>query len=131
MTKLSHDIPVFNVDGTKNSAGNITHSMELIIDYNGHREKITAEVTDIGKNLLILGYTWLAKHNLEIDWQTGSVKLTRCPHTCYLLSDQPVFLRTLEEKEVNDMPYMYRQLRAQEALATKEKTVAELVPRQY
>ena len=70
---------MFNVDGTKNSAGNITHSADIIIDYQGHREKVTAEVTELGKNQVILGYTWLKKHNPDINWTNREVKMTRCP----------------------------------------------------
>ena len=33
LTLLQNPIPMFNVDGTKNSAGNITHSTNIIIDY--------------------------------------------------------------------------------------------------
>ena len=36
LTPLRNPIPVFNVDGTKNSARNITHSANIIIDYQGH-----------------------------------------------------------------------------------------------
>jgi len=25
---------------------------------------------------------WLACHNLEINWRTGEVKMTRCPEEC-------------------------------------------------
>ena len=49
------------------------------MEYLGHREELTAEVTNLGKNSLILGYTWLQKHNPMIDWQTGMIKFTRCP----------------------------------------------------
>ena len=31
---------------------------------------------------MILGILWLARHNLEIDWRTGKVKMTRCPEEC-------------------------------------------------
>ena len=57
LTLLQNPIPVFNVDGTKNSAGNITHLANIIIDYQGHREKVTAKVMDLGKNQVILRYT--------------------------------------------------------------------------
>ena len=70
---------MFNVDGTKNSAGNITHLADIIIDYQGHCEKVTAKVTDLGKNQVILGYTWLKKHNPDIDWTNREVKMTHCP----------------------------------------------------
>ena len=72
LTLLQNPIPVFNVDGTKNSA-------DIIIDYHGHREKVTAEVMDLGKNQVILGYMWLKKHNPDINWTNREVKMTRCP----------------------------------------------------
>ena len=55
LTPLQNSIPVYNVDRTQNSAGSITHAVELIVEFQGHREKITAEVTDLGKNSFILG----------------------------------------------------------------------------
>ena len=47
---------MFNVDSTKNSARDITHLADIIIDYQGHHEKVTAEVTNPEKNQVILGY---------------------------------------------------------------------------
>ena len=32
--------------------------------------------------MVILGMPWLARHNPEIDWRTGEVKMTRCPEEC-------------------------------------------------
>jgi len=37
---------------------------------------------DLGKYNLIIGYTWLHKHNPEINWETGKVEMTRCPREC-------------------------------------------------
>ena len=31
---------------------------------------------------VILGMLWLVHHNLEIDWRTGEVKITRCLEEC-------------------------------------------------
>jgi len=31
---------------------------------------------------VILGMPWLERHNPEIDWKTGEVKMTRCPEEC-------------------------------------------------
>ena len=56
---LHHAIPIFNINSTKNSASNITHCMNIIISYQGHCKKMTAEVTNLGKNQMILGFTWL------------------------------------------------------------------------
>ena len=85
LTLLRNPIPMFNVDGTKNSARNIMHSADIVIDYQGHCEKVTAEVTDLGENQVILGHMWLKKHNPDINWTNGEVKMTRCPRSCYLL----------------------------------------------
>ena len=58
-------IPVYNVDGTQNSAGSITHFIELVIEFQGHHEKVMAEVI---KNPFILGFSLLQCHNPEVDW---------------------------------------------------------------
>ena len=76
LTPLSNPVPVYNVDSIRNAARSITHCAEIIIQFQEHREKVTAEVTDLGKNQMILGYTWLSHHNPEIDWTTGMVKMT-------------------------------------------------------
>ena len=82
MTELEYPIHVYNVDGSRNSVGSITHKATLIMIHKGHREKVTFEICDSGKVNLIIGYTLLKKHNLEIDWTTGEIEFTRCPAEC-------------------------------------------------
>jgi len=36
----------------------------------------------LGKTEIILEMPWLAAHNPEINWETGEVKMTRCPPLC-------------------------------------------------
>jgi hypothetical protein len=38
--------------------------------YNGHSERILLVVTCLGKQSMILGFTWLKKHNPKIDFWT-------------------------------------------------------------
>ena len=122
---------MFNVDGTKNSARNIMHSADIIIDYQGQREKVTAEVTDPGKNQVILRYMWLKKHNPDIDWTNGEVKMTRCPRSCYLLQEK-IYIPSNTQKERSgaglvcsqDLSYMDKPKKV-------EKTAEELVPKEY
>ena len=128
---LQNPIPVFNVDGTKNSARNITHLANIIIDYQGHCEKVTAKVTDLGKNQVILGYTWLKKHNPDIDWTNGEVKMTRCPRSCYLLQEKSIFLQTLEKKEVEQAWSAHKIRVTLDKPKKVEKTAEELVPKEY
>ena len=50
--------------------------------YNGHSERILFVVTRLGKQSMILGFTWLKKHNPEICFRTWSVKMSRCLPRC-------------------------------------------------
>jgi hypothetical protein len=49
------------------------------MSYQGHQERAVFEVCDLGKASLIIGYTWLHEHNLDINWETGKVQMTHCP----------------------------------------------------
>ena len=80
-------IRIFNIDGSHNSAGDVTHATTIMMDYLSHREELHAEVTNLGKNSLILRYIWLKKHNPMIDWQMGTMKFSCCPHSCHLLQN--------------------------------------------
>ena len=50
--------------------------------YKNHVERMRIDVYDLGKTEIILGMLWLAAHNPEINWETGEVKMTRCPPLC-------------------------------------------------
>ena len=84
---LMNPIRVFNMDGSRNLAGDVTHAVNIMVDFRGHREELHAEVTNLGKNSLILSYMWLKKHNPSIDWEKGSVRFNRCPRSCLMLQD--------------------------------------------
>ena len=84
---LANPLRIFNVDGSRNSAGDITHAINITVDFLRHREELRAKVTNLGKHSLILGYTWLKKHNPTIDWEKGTVKFNQCPRSCHMLQD--------------------------------------------
>ena len=126
---LQNPIPVYNVDGTRNSARSITHSVELVIEFQGHRDKVTAEVTDLGKNPFILG---LQCHNPEIDWSKGTVKMTHCLQHCHMLQDKSAFIQEMEEEEYDNQYYVHETICTQESeQKPREKTPEELVPEEY
>ena len=70
VVKLFQLIPVYNVDGTSNEASSITEVVNLILCYKNNSERTTFAVSSLGKQKLILGHSWLWKHNPEIDWIT-------------------------------------------------------------
>ena len=79
LSKLVKPVLVLNVDGTRNQEGDITHYVLLTVRVGKHAEKLWCAVMCLGKVPLILGHNWLKKHNPDIDWTTGDVKLSRCP----------------------------------------------------
>ena len=80
---LSNPIPVRNVDGTPNGeTGYITEVFDLILRYKNHSERTLFAVNGLGSQDLILGHSWLQKHNLEIDWASGEVKMSCCSARC-------------------------------------------------
>lgn len=86
--RLARPVPVLNVDGSPNEAGQITEIVDLILRYKRHAERVVFAVTGLGKKNVILGYTWLREHNPEINWEKGEVTLSRCPRRCTECRDE-------------------------------------------
>jgi len=78
--KIDFSFEVFNTDGTKN--GEVTKVAPLEVEINGHKETLEAAVTDLDRTDMFLGHDWLVKHNPEVNWKNGTIKLTRCPGNC-------------------------------------------------
>ena len=74
--QLSRPIPVYNVDSSPNEAGSISEVWEMIFQYHKHSEHATFAVTSLGKQDIILGLTWLQRHNPKVDWASGKVKMS-------------------------------------------------------
>ena len=79
---LSHNIPVFNVDGSPNKAGQISEVMDIVLHYKTHSERMLLAVSRLGKQSLILGYDWLKDYNPKVDWEKKEVEMTYCPLWC-------------------------------------------------
>ena len=57
---LTQAIPLYNIDGSRNKMGDITHVAELGLMVGNHwEEKIIFTVADIGSEDLIIGIDWL------------------------------------------------------------------------
>jgi len=79
---LSYSIPVFNVNGSPNKAGQISEVVDIVLRYKTHSERMLLAVSRLGKQSLILGYDWLKDHNPRIDWEKREVEMTHCPLQC-------------------------------------------------
>jgi len=82
LKKLERPMQVRNVDGSFNREGPIENTVEVNVYYKGHVERTEIDVIGGQKWGVILGMPWLERHNLEIDWKTGEVKMTRCLEEC-------------------------------------------------
>jgi len=82
LKKLERPMNVRNVGGLLNKEGPIENTVEVNIYYQGHRERMEIDVIGGQKWMVILGMLWLVRHNPEIDWRIGEVKMTRCPEEC-------------------------------------------------
>jgi len=77
-----HNIPVFNIDGSSNEAGQISEVIDVLLRYKTHSKRMLLAVSGLGKHSLILGYNWLKDHNPKVDWEKGEVEMTRCLLWC-------------------------------------------------
>ena len=65
---IPHPISLYNVDGSPNEIGKITEAIDLVVQYKGHRSQSKFYVSSVGHKAIVLGHTWLAEHNPDINW---------------------------------------------------------------
>ncbi|ESK82006.1 reverse transcriptase-rnase h-integrase [Moniliophthora roreri MCA 2997] len=72
--KLPKPIKVYNVDGTWNKIGWITHTITVDVSI-GDREMLeTLFISGLGPERMIFGLPWLQDHNPDIDWVMGVIR---------------------------------------------------------
>lgn len=84
LTQLVHPKRLTVVDGRDSSAGAVTHFALLDLHIGSHSEQIPLYVTKLGRYSIILGHTWLRKHNPHPDYSRGllSFNSLRCRKHC-------------------------------------------------
>jgi hypothetical protein len=93
------------VDGTLNKRGTIRHYVDLNIEIHGRKRKERLLVTGLGKQKIILGFTWLQEANPIIDWKKGTLEWrkttvgkeresARTPSTIGMRNDTSTLLKT-------------------------------------
>jgi len=81
-TKLERLVYVRNIDSTLNYAGLIVDIVEVEIFFKRYKKQTLIDVIRGQNWSVILDIPWLGRHNLEIDWKTREVKITRCLDEC-------------------------------------------------
>jgi hypothetical protein len=146
---LEHLIHLYNIDGTLNEAGSITHQVSLYLRVGDKEEKHNFYVTQITPERVILGLPWLRHCNPTINWQTSTmhlsasqevtpeplevevmnIKVNRMEHRL-LLKEKVV--DTMQDKVFCMAGFTYSQKIAEKAnIAKEKKTFEEMVPAPY
>jgi len=82
MIQLLFPITCYNAEGTANKSSSVTEVIRMNMTIGDHQELIQLLVTNLGNHDLFLGYDWLQKHNLSIDWKDSSISLQNCWQWC-------------------------------------------------
>ena len=64
---------VWNVNGTTNRGGELTHYMDLEVKTGERQQKMCFLVMDLGDENLILGYPWLSTFEPKFSWHNGVI----------------------------------------------------------
>ena len=100
---LPHAIKLYNIDGTSNSAGKITHLVKLLASIDGNSPQLLEFlVTHLGSEKVILGLPWLRHVNPKIDWACGHLKVTKTP--CMTIEEEPELEEVNSGKIEEDKP---------------------------
>ncbi len=114
-TTLHHKIPVSALDGQ--SLSDITHSSAplTLITSGNHTETGTFFIIDSPLAPVVLGHSWLARHNPRVNWGQNSVSewSERCYASCLVSACSPVSCVSLQDEAVNlsNVPEEYLDLK--------------------
>ena len=134
-------IIVYNVDGTENSQGKITHYCWLRIFYAGKQKLQHFYIASLGKESIILRYPFLYVFNPTIDWQQGKlpeelhIQTTRYKY-CFrdVLDIQRKALKQMGLPKKGEAVYMKQSIAqdcAREAAKKQIHLTEQSIPKEY
>ena len=76
---LSQPWKIWNINGTPNKGGLLTHYINLDVQTKGVHKEMCFLITDLGGEDIILGYPWLATFEPQITWATVTIEVSALP----------------------------------------------------
>jgi len=73
MVRKARPLTLHAVDDSPVKGGKVTHEVHIRMEVGQHHEIITLDVADIGHDNIILGISWLRRHNPRIDWMRSTL----------------------------------------------------------
>jgi len=64
---------IYNIDGSNNKAGQITHSCQLELTYGNKNVRQQFFISDLGQDQALLGYPFLQEFNPQVDQEKGKL----------------------------------------------------------
>ena len=136
MYKLPVPIPVYNADGSINSAGSIREFAIVKMRIRDHSKQIAMAMSNLSTHPIFLGYDWLKKHNPQINWKSKTLKFMCDNNHVPGLLDPEINDEEVKPECLFMVDYEYfRNLSMDIAIAAGElkqtKTFEEIVPQAY
>ncbi len=138
-------IKIWNVDGTHNQDGAISHFTDLQVHTRTETKTLQFLITNLGKDEVILGYPWLTAFEPIIHWKDAT--LDKMCQLVVISSIKPEEMhvattKTTEEEwegiiQIEEEPYAYLRKTttaselAQKAMDKTPKTFEKMVPEEY
>ena len=89
---------IWNINGTTNKAGVLTHCVDLEVRTGNRQEVMKFLVMDLGGEYLILGYHWLSTFEPKFRWRDASID------TSFL----PIIIRSIDWRKSRIKPVITR-----------------------
>src|SRR3984957_1981539 len=128
---LEYAVPVWNADGTLNAAGSITHVVTAHLEFDlgreTHAETIQLAVMKLGREDIFLGYDWLKKHNLAIDWVKGDLTFPHCTTEC-CRSIYNELEQDIREQDIRAYSNISTDIAIKQEEIKEKKTFEQIVP---
>src|SRR6266702_1199152 len=137
-------IKIWNVDGTHNQDGAISHFTDLQVRTGTETKTLRFLITNLGKDEVILGYPWLTAFEPVIHWRDATLDKKYQPVVIASIKPEEVQAATVWTEEEwdalnseEDEPYdMLRKTTTaseldQKAMDKTQKTYEQMVPEEY
>src|SRR5258708_3351993 len=142
MKELPNPHKIWNINGTMNKGGYLTHYIDLDVQTKGIHKEMRFLLTDLGGEDLILGYPWLATFEPKVTWKTATINTTALHMVIRTVNPRieriaPIITRALTEPEKWDIVQeladqsTIRTMATDLAIAAKQYTTKTEIPPKY
>ncbi len=108
---LETPLRIWNIDGTHNQDGRITHFMDLQVRMGTNTKLLRFLLTNLGKDEVILGYPWLTAFEPMIHWKDTTLDKAHQP---VIINPKEVQVSSvimeeeweIENEDLEEVPYL-------------------------